>query len=166
MAELAGFVTFGAPALAGIGAGLVTYASVRRRSRMNRSRRLAQVVGLQTSPSAASRPGHAVWTRIEHAGGRLSQTLIARQIITTRVSIGIALVGGLMLLVSGYLAWGLPAAAGVGIMVWLRRQSAAYRRLEQQAPAALEMLSAGLRAGYSVPQAIAMVAREPRTYCN
>ena len=63
-------------------------------------------------------------------------------------------------LISGAFTWLVLVGVAGGAMYWVRRQSATLRGLERQAPAAIEMVSAALRAGYSVPQAMARVARE------
>jgi len=161
MPEFAGAIALGVSALVGIGAALLTYASLRNRAHSARSRRLAQVVGLrQPVPGATSRARHAIISPVYRAGRRVSAALLGHRLAATRVAT-LAIGGGAVVgLLSGQMQWYLPVVAAVGILTWLRKQSAALRRLEQQAPAALETLSAGLRAGYSVPQAIALVGRE------
>src|SRR6185436_15070626 len=51
---------------------------------------------------------------------------------------------------------GLLAGATYGLNARARRR----QRVETQALAAMQLLASGLRAGYSVPQAIALVARQ------
>lgn len=52
------------------------------------------------------------------------------------------------------------ATFGALFLLILSRQDVMRARIERQAPAAVALLAAGLRAGYSVPQAVALVARE------
>jgi Flp pilus assembly protein TadB len=161
MVELAGAVALGVPALVGVGAGSLIYGWQRNRTRQARSRRLAKVVGLgQPSPGVANRARRAAWALVSVNWQRLSRTLIAHQVAATRSATVTILLGGVVGLLSGQVACYVPVVFAVAVLTWLRQQSAAHRRLEEQAPAALEMLSAGLRAGYSVPQAIARVGRE------
>ena len=147
--------------LAGLGVAFVAYGYGQARARNARARRLASVVGLQDKRLAPNvKSASAGWSvaaaRLRQLGLLLNAHPSAATRVATVVALGTALVG----LILGQVMW-LPFAAGAGaIVIVVRRLSASRRALEQQAPAALEMLSAALRAGYSVPQALARVARE------
>lgn len=63
------------------------------------------------------------------------------------------------------LTWGLAVALGIGMAALLLfflfgRGRDLRTQMERQAPTAIAVLSSGLRAGYSVPQAVALVAQE------
>jgi len=125
MAEL-GTDFLAASALSGVGAGLLTYGLARVRARAARARRLAHVVGITDTGSPAS----ARFTR--RARVRLSAFVqdlrhLARVHATlgTRAAASIGLTSGMTGLMPGDLAWFLLVLVGVGLIVWLRRQTGA-----------------------------------------
>lgn len=147
--------------LAGLGVAFLAHGFAQARARNARARRLANVVGLHDKQLATNAKGTGAGS--SEGAARLRQfgsLLKAHPSVATRVATVTALGTALVGLILGQVMW-LPFAAAAGaIVIIVRRMSASKRALEQQAPAALEMLSAALRAGYSVPQALARVARE------
>jgi tight adherence protein B len=150
-----------AAALAGLGSGCLSYALARAQARRARARRLAQMVGLSDPlRSAPARPWHAGLARVADRTQGVRRVLRGRADEVIRISTIVGLAAALIGLVAGSLAWLVLVGVAAGLVLWLRRHTAAARRLEQQAADAFEMLANGLRAGHSIPQAIGLVARE------
>ena len=145
--------------LAGLGGSLLAYGLIRTGARKARSRRLVQIVGL-VQPAVGPRVRRVDWLPLELLARQFVGVLRGYSALVSRLATVLGLAAAVTGLISGEVIWFglLPVACGA--VFWVHRQSATRRRLERQAPAALEMVSAALRAGYSVPQAMARVARE------
>jgi len=148
-------------ALTGVGVGCLVLVFMQRRARRARGRRMALLVGVATPSSTASEfrfaPQLAAFNRAtQRARGmlRARAELVIR--LATLAAIGCAMVG----LIGGLPGLFLVAAICGSLIFWLRRESQERNKLDRQAASAFEMLANGLRAGYSIPQAIALVARQ------
>src|SRR5438067_7902837 len=155
MAEVA-LGVLAASSLSGAGAAILAYGVARTRGRRTRARRLTQLVGLTESaqPSAVSALRARSRPLVSRASAALTFTRAHAEVVS-RFGTVLALFSSLIGLVTGNAALLVMVLSGVALTVWLRRTTAVRRRLEQQAAGAFEMLANGLRAGYSIPQAIA-----------
>jgi tight adherence protein B len=161
MNDLTVAASLGVPLLVGLGAGLMTFGMLRRRARHARTRRLAALVGMDPQgPGAVGVARQASKSLLQQLAQRMGHLLIVRQVAAKRIGTLTVIAGALTGLLSGQPMWYAPVLCAAAVMVWLHLHATTHRKLEQQAPAALEMLAAGLRAGFSVPQAIALVGRE------
>jgi Flp pilus assembly protein TadB len=141
-----------------LGAMLLTSGVVRLRRRASTSRRVASLLAEQPVLGVELNvpPGGTAWgAEVRQFVGRFEayDTTVRGPIIGLAcvcALIGLASVSAIWMLV-GVLAAGAAYALGAGE----RRRA----RIQEQALDALALLASGLRAGYSVPQAIALVAR-------
>ncbi len=141
--------------LFGLGVALLTYTLAQERAHAARTRRLRGLLGPDIIPAAPERAD--ITSRPLRLLGELMR---ARPVTTQRLAISLSLLGLLAGLATGGLAWLGLLAVGLALLARLRVETRVGRELDQQAPAAIEMMAAGLRAGYSIQQAIALVARE------
>jgi tight adherence protein B len=148
--------------LYGVGASLTLGGVLAERALSRSRRRLATFVGdvdgsSEVSSIPASLRRAREWKEFVWS---INDALLRfrGQVQVAVVVVGVlCLVGGVMLGVTGLL--GAAAAAGivVGLLSTLEKDRV---RINLQAGPAVSMLAAGVRAGYSVPQAVALVARE------
>lgn len=148
--------------LYGVGASLTLGGVLAERALSRSRRRLATFVGdvdgsKEVSSIPASLRRAREWKEFVWS---INDALLRfrGQVQVAVVVVGVlCLVGGVMLGVTGLL--GAAAAAGivVGLLSTLEKDRV---RINLQAGPAVSMLAAGVRAGYSVPQAVALVARE------
>lgn len=144
-------------ALFGLGAALAAYAVMNVRRRTATTRRLATFVVAEANPMRP--PPAAVdhlrrWYHRAHGVVRTHPSAVRASLVL------LALLGMLAGLATGSLLGFALAGLAAGLIFLVSDQTRAQRMLEMQGPAAIELMAAGLRAGYSVPQAIALVAEE------
>jgi tight adherence protein B len=144
-------------ALCAAGVMLFSGGVYRLRARWTTSRRVAEVLGEQ--PTAGTVP------RLQRPSAWRVQTQHVLEELETRGDvlrapvIGVAGVCALIGLATLSTAW-LALAVGAGAAAYALGAGDRRRgRIETQALATMDLLASGLRAGYSVPQAIDLVAR-------
>jgi tight adherence protein B len=141
----------------GIGAGLLMAGVLRVQRRLSTRRRVADILDLEqpTEPTVAAEAPRDLRESVQGlaAFARRHDTALRYPLLIVAFVSGLVGVGTLSF---AWIALAALAAAGAyGLGARLRRQQA----LEAQALEAIQLLSSGLRAGYSVPQAITLVAR-------
>lgn len=141
----------------GLGTALLVYGFVLSRARAAATRRMMTfVVGeVQIESSGPLRS-----LDVRQLGSALVALIRRRSGLVRVLLILLALSAIALGFTTGSFLWLLTALLFAGSLFFVSGKSKRERLLEEQAPAALEMLAAGLRAGYSVPQALALVARE------
>ena len=146
-------------ALAAAGMTLLLLALDRVRLRAVTMRRVAVLVGVQFDQLTQA-PPEAVSSRLRVNALHLIARVRAHDAALRAPAIALAVASGLLGLGTASIGWlvlaGGAAAAAYAFSWRARRQ----RRIETQALASILLLASGLRAGYSVPQSIALVARE------
>jgi tight adherence protein B len=150
-----------AAGLIALSAVLLRLGLMRALSHRSRSRRLAEVVHFVDETAAPAAHGeHRSYERFKRAWLATRAYVNHRTTLFVRVTTIAALASAVIGLVGGRPTWFVLVALMVAINLWVRREAGTRRRLEEQAAPAFEMLANGLRAGFSVPQAIGLVARE------
>lgn len=145
-------------ALAAAGMVLLLAGVQRARQRTTSMRRFATIVGLE--------PG-ALQPLVPPATSRL-QVELTQLVARVRVhdaalrgpAIAAAVVCALIGLGSASLAWLILAGCAALAAYAFNGRARRRQRVEAQALGAMQLMASGLRAGYSVPQAIALVARQ------
>jgi tight adherence protein B len=149
-----------AASLAGAGVMVVLSGVLRARRRTATADRLLRLVTIgEPAPSAASSaelPRMALRLQLERLVARVRSH--ERSLRTPAVAI--ALIAGLLGLATVSIGWLVVAGLAAGAAYAFNGEARRQARIEAQALGTMQLLSAGLRAGYSVPQAIALVARE------
>jgi len=147
-------------ALASGGVVLILTALERAHQRSTTMRRVAVLVGTDSADrlTPLESPGtlNAVRLRSVQAIARIRAHDDALRGPVLALCIVAGLVGIATLTVAWIVVAAILAAAAYGLNARARRRE----RIEAQALSAMQLLSSGLRAGYSVPQAIALVARQ------
>jgi len=148
-------------ALAAVGVMLLGLAIARRRRHTATAHRIATLLALE-----GPLPGQGAEAPLDATPPRwrleLRQVIGAMQARDSRLRgplTALAAVSALIGLSTLSAGWIVAAAGGGGLAYWLGGHARRRQRLETQALTAMQLLSGGLRAGYSVPQAIALVAR-------
>jgi tight adherence protein B len=141
----------------GLGTALLVYGFVLARARAITARRMAAfVVGdVHLEARAPTRT-----LDLKQLARAVTAGIRARAGLVRMLMIVLALGAIALGFITGSFLWLLVALGCAASIFFVSRKSKRERLLEEQAPAALEMLAAGLRAGYSVPQALSLVARE------
>jgi tight adherence protein B len=145
--------------LAGLGMALLAFGVWRAGRRTTTSRRIATLLAIDEAlPGPAASPIVAPprW-RLE-----LTQVLAAVQArgTTLRGPVMITACGAALIGVSTLAPFWLALAAATGLAAyWLGGQARRRQQIESQALDTMQLLSSGLRAGYSVSQAIQLVVR-------
>jgi tight adherence protein B len=144
-------------ALCAVGIMLLSGGVYRVRTRDATSRRVAEVLGERPTQAAVARLQRPNVWRLE--AQHLLAELEARGDALRGPAIGLACVCALIGLAGLSPAW-LALAVACGIAAYaLGAGDRRRHRIEAQALATMDLLASGLRAGYSVPQAIELVAR-------
>jgi tight adherence protein B len=143
--------------LAGSGVTLLLLALERIRGRAMTKRRVANLVGVQ-------------FDQLEQFQGGSSRLRISVTHVIARVrahdaalrgpAIVLAVISGLVGLATASVGWLIGAGCAAGAAYAFDWRARRRRKIESQALLSLQLLASGLRAGYSVPQAIGLVARE------
>jgi len=146
-------------ALAASGVVLILAALDRARQRSTTMRRVAVLVGVDAGPLEPLRSDSSP-QRVRLQLTQLVARVRAHDDALRGPAVALAIVSALIGLGTVSLGW-LIVAGGLAVAAYAFNGRARRReRVETQALAAMQLLASGLRAGYSVPQAIALVARE------
>ena len=152
---------FGVAMLAAAGTVLILVAVERTRQRSTSRRRVAALVGVEPLGDESH---HRAWSlsapRLRLDLARLIVRIRAHDDSLRGPAIALALVCGLLGLGTLSIGWVLLAVASAAAAYAFNGRARRRQRVEAQALAAMQLLSSGLRAGYSVPQAITLVARQ------
>jgi tight adherence protein B len=146
-------------ALAASGVTMLLFALDRVRSRSVTMRRVAVLVGVQFDQLELV-PAESMSSRLRINATHLVARVRAHDAALRGPAIALAVISGLLGLGTaspGWLVVAGGAAAAAYAFSWRARRR---QRVETQALASIQLLASGLRAGYSVPQSIALVARE------
>lgn len=148
--------------LFGLGASLTLGGVLAERAQSRARRRLASFVGELDGQSEVSAISLSLrrareWREFVWSLNDALVRLRGRVQVAVVVVGVLCLVGGVMLGAPGLLGAAAVAGVVVGLLSTLEKDRA---RIDLQAGPAVSMLAAGVRAGYSVPQAVALVARE------
>jgi tight adherence protein B len=150
----------GLAALAAAGLVIILIAVERGRQRATALRRLATMVGVDVidTPAAPRRSISLGRPRIDvaHAVRRVRAHDDALRGPAMAIAVVCCLLGLAMVSMPLLVIAGLAAGASYALNGRARRR----RRIEQQALGAMQLLASGLRAGYSVPQAVTLLARQ------
>ena len=146
--------------LAGAGVGLLSLGTWRARRRLMTSRHVASMLGLERLPRIDEpRPHRTLHVpNLTQVRGLLAR-MQTRDTQIRPLAVALACVAALIGLASVSMVWILLAAASALLAWYLGARERRRRRIESQALNAMQLLSSGLRAGYSVPQAVTLVAR-------
>ncbi|HEY3058594.1 MAG TPA: type II secretion system F family protein [Chloroflexota bacterium] len=146
-------------ALAASGVVLILAALDRARQRSTTMRRVAVLVGVDAGrlePLPSGSTSRRIRLRLTQLVGRVG----AHDDALRGPAVALAVVSALIGLGTVSLGW-LIVAGGLALAAYaLNGRARRRQRVESQALSAMQLLASGLRAGYSVPQAIALVARE------
>ena len=146
-------------ALAASGVVLILAALDRARQRSTTMRRVAVLVGVDAGPLEPLRSDSSP-QRVRLQLTQLVARVRAHDDALRGPAVALAIVSALIGLGTVSLGW-LIVAGSLAVAAYAFNGRARRReRVETQALAAMQLLASGLRAGYSVPQAIALVARE------
>jgi Flp pilus assembly protein TadB len=139
--------------LFGLSAALVVFGLFAERQRRMMARRVATFIGVPVDIPA--REGTAI-PRLRFQPGSVGPApSVLRSLLLAIVAIGLA-VG----LIAGEGTAFVVAATAALILLILVSRAESQERIERQIPAAVRLIASGLRAGLSVPQTLALVARE------
>lgn len=142
----------------GLGAAVLIYSLVVARRRAATARRMSTFVVAEAQVEQAV---GIQWTAMLQEALRRGGVFVrAHTVITRTVLIVITLSAILVAFSSLSFMWFGVAGLSAGAIFFVSGKSRGQQQVEEQAPAALTMLASGLRAGYSVQQGIALVARE------
>jgi tight adherence protein B len=138
---------------------LILAALDRARQRSTTMRRVAVLVGVDAGrlqPLQSDSTSRRIRLRLTQLVGRVR----AHDDALRGPAVALAVVSALIGLGTVSLGW-LIVAGGLALAAYaLNGRARRRQRVESQALSAMQLLASGLRAGYSVPQAIALVARE------
>lgn len=141
--------------LFGLGMAVLVAGLARHRAHSARARRLSLILAANGVSASQERRGPAARPPlVEQLGRRV------RPADLQRLAMLLGAASALAAFSSGNLLWFGLLAVAVVLMAPARAASRRRRELDEQAAATIEMLASGLRAGYSIPQAIGLVARE------
>jgi tight adherence protein B len=148
-------------ALAGLSVVLLGFGIWRAQRRRETARRIATLLALDEAHpgQATSAPIVAPVPRWRLELVQALAALQARDSLLRAPAVALACVAALIGLATISSGWILVAAAAGLAGYWLGGHARRRERIEAQALYAMQLLSGGLRAGYSVPQAITLVAR-------
>jgi tight adherence protein B len=142
--------------LLGVGSALIAYSLFVKRGRRATARRVVAFVGTESIGPVLAAPPRSVFFRL-----RSSPWMVRVTPSTPRTALLAIITLGLLAGLLAGSAWGFSLATLAAIvLIILASRGQARDRLEGQAPGAVSLLASGLRAGFSVPQAMALVARE------
>jgi tight adherence protein B len=147
-------------ALCAIGVVLLLSGARRLRRRLTTTRRIGTLLAEAPLAQAPVEP-NSLAARVRGQLQRIGPLIAwAARLTELRVpALGLALVSMLLAVATLSVPWALLAVAMAMLGHALGARARRQRRVESQAVATLQLLSSGLRAGYSVSQALGLVAR-------
>jgi tight adherence protein B len=151
----------GLATLAAAGLVLILLALQRAHQRSLATRRMASAVGVDVIARVDQpRPSLVTWPRlrinVKHAIARIR----AHDDMLRGPALALAAISGLIGLATLSIGWVIVAGLAAGASYALNARARRRQRIETQALDAMQLLASGLRAGYSVPQAVTLLGRQ------
>ena len=143
------------PLMFGLGIGLAAFGILAEQRRRMTARRIAAFVGTPIELPSRPPPSTLDWRLYN-----LSASVFASPSRVQAVLLGVVGAGLAIGVVFGSsLGFTVAAVTGLAVLILISRAQT-QARIERQAPSAVRLMASGLRAGFSIPQALALVARE------
>jgi tight adherence protein B len=142
--------------LFGLSAALIVFGLFAEQRRRATARRVATFVGLPAEIPPGASPARAGVARLRiqpRAFAAAPSAVNSLLLATVTVGLGIGLIAG------EAVAFAVAAIAAL-VLLLLASRTESQERIERQIPAAVRLVASGLRAGLSVPQTLALVAKE------